>query len=75
MSMDLVVGDLEHAWYFYCGGCSTPPYTLAIIFTVPWYIWPNGPGSLNVCVSCSLSVGAHFGSRENTSNPNISRGS
>ena len=26
MYRDLVVDDLEHAWYFNCGRCSTPPY-------------------------------------------------
>ena len=28
MYKDLVVGDLEHAWYFNCGRCSTPLYLL-----------------------------------------------
>lgn len=39
MYKDLVVGDLERAWYFQC---STSPYLLAITLTIPWYIWPNG---------------------------------
>ena len=26
MHGDLVVGDLEHTWYFNCGRCSTLPY-------------------------------------------------
>ena len=36
MYRDLVVGDLEHSWYFNCGMCSTPPYSLAINFIILW---------------------------------------
>ena len=36
MYRHLVVGDLEHAWYFDCGSGSTPPYLLAANFTIPW---------------------------------------
>ena len=57
-----MVGDPEHIWYINCGRYSTPPYLLAINFTIPWYIWPSGLGSLNVCVSCLLSVVAYLGS-------------
>ena len=71
----LMVGDLEHTWYFNCGRCTIPPYLLVINFTIPWYIWPNGLGSLSVCVNCSLSVVAYLGSRENASMPNISQDS
>ena len=39
MYRDIVVGDLEHVWYLNCGRCSTPPYLLAINFTIPWYTW------------------------------------
>ena len=35
MYRDLVVDDLEHVWYFNRGRCSTPPYLLAIDFTIP----------------------------------------
>ena len=31
----LVVSDMEHIWYFNHGRCSTPPYLLAIDFTIP----------------------------------------
>ena len=55
--------------------CEAPPYLLAINFTIPWYIWPNGHGSLSVCVSCLLSVVAYLGSRENASMPNVLQGS
>ena len=41
---------------FNCGRCSTPPYLLAINFTIPWYIWFDGPRSLSVYVSCLSSA-------------------
>ena len=71
MYMNLVVGDLAHAWYFDCGRCSTPPYLLAINFTIPRYIWRTGHGSLSACVSCSLSVVELLGSKENASMPKV----
>ena len=51
-----MVDDLEHNWYFNCGRCSTPPYLVAIIVIIPWHIWRNWFGSLNVCVTCLISV-------------------
>ena len=74
MYKNLVVGDIEHAWYLKCGRCSTPLYLSTINFIIPWYIWPNGPWSLSVFVGCSLSVVAYIGSWENASMPNVSRG-
>ena len=38
MYRDLMVGDLEHVWFFNCGWCLTPPFLLAVNFTIPWYI-------------------------------------
>ena len=46
-----MVGDLEHVWYFNYGRSSTPPHLLVINFTIPWYIWSNGPRF--VCVFAS----------------------
>ena len=65
-----MVGHLEHIWYFNCGRCSTPPHLLVRNFTITWYIWPNGHESLSVCVSCSPSVVAYLGGRDNASMPN-----
>ena len=48
---------------------------LAINSTIPWYIWYSGFGSLSVYVSCSLSVVAYLGSKENASILNGSQGS
>ena len=31
MYKDVVVGNLEHIWYFHCGRCLAPPYSLSII--------------------------------------------
>ena len=48
MYRDVVVGDLEHAWYLNCGWCSTPSHLLAINFTMSRYVWPilSSPGDL-----------------------------
>jgi hypothetical protein len=71
MYEDLVVGDLEHTCFFNCGRCSL----LAINFTIPWYIWSSGFGSLRVYVSCSLNIVAYLGRKENSSMPNVLWGS
>lgn len=56
---------------------SAPPYLLTTNFTKPWYIHicPSGPKSLSVHVTCSLSVVAYLGRRENISILNVSMGS
>lgn len=73
--MDPMVIDLGHPWYFSCGRCLAPPYLLAINSTIPWYVWPNGFGPFNVCVSWLLSVVAYGANMENSSMPNIVRSS
>lgn len=48
--------DLMHAWELRSSRFLAPPYSRIMNFTSPWYIWPSGPWSFNVCVSCSLSA-------------------
>ena len=60
MCRDLMVGDLEQAWYLSVGRYTAPPCLLTMNFTRPWWICPSGTWILSVCVSCSLRVVAYL---------------